>query len=156
MAECGGRLVIQATEQVFNAFENDRDIGLEALVAFADADQTINDECDVFFLSVDIKGDTACFEFENNYWFETAERLVATGKNLGLYLCFGDEYGAKFYLAQNPQGECFSFFAGGEEDDFENEGGDIASPENVKQWLALIPKTIKADFPQLLTFANAN
>lgn len=154
MAECGGTLVIQATVEVFNAFEHDRDVGLEALVALADADQTINDECDVFFLSINIKGDSACFEFENNYWFETAQRLVATGKNLGLYLYFGDEYGAKFYLAQNPQGESFSFFAGGEEEDFENEGGDIASLENLAQWLAVIPEPIKTDFPQLLAFAN--
>ena len=150
MAECGGTLVIQATAQVLKAFEQDRDEGLAELVELAQADSAINDECDVFFLSLVVKGDSGCFEFENDYWLHTVKRLAATGKNIGLYLSFGDEYGAKFFLAQNPQGDNFSFFAGGSEDDFEDEEGDIVTPENLAQWLAIIPEPIKAAFPELI------
>ena len=150
MPECGGTVVIQATTEIFNAFKQDRDEGLEAFVAFTGADESINDDCDVFFQSLDVKGDNGCFEFENDYWLQTANRLASTAKNIGIYLVAGDEYGAKFYLAQNPQGQRFSFYAGGPEDDFENEAGDMVTDENLQQWLAVVPESIQKDFPQLM------
>ena len=97
MSETGGIVVIQAPAQVFQSFERDRDDGLEELVAFAKADPAINDDCDVFFLSLEVKGDSACFEFENEYWLDTARRLTSTGQNIGLYLRSLDEYGGRFF-----------------------------------------------------------
>lgn len=150
MAESSGRVVIQATEDVFQAFTDDRSLGLEKLVQFANADTSINDECDVFYETLEIKGDVAHFEFNDGYWVETAKRLVATGKNLGLYLHAWDEYGAQYFLAQNPDGEYFSYFAGGPEDDFEVEGGDVVTEEKLQKWMAMIPESIRKKFPELL------
>ena len=150
MPESSGIVAIQATENIFKSFDRERDEGLAELVALAKADSAINDECDVFFLSLEIKGDSACFEFENDYWQHTAKRLTSTGKNIGLYLRSLDEYGGQFFLAQNPDGDSFSFFAGGADDDFEDEGGDVVTEENLEKWLAVIPESIKKAFPQLL------
>lgn len=150
MPESSGMLVIQAPEQVFKSFDGDRDQGLEELVEFAKADSAINDDCDVFFETLEIKGNSACFEFDNDYWLQTTKRLASTGKNIGLYLHSWDEYGSHFFLSKNPQGKSFSFFAGGPEDDFEIEGGDVVTDENIQQWLAVIPESIKSTFPQLL------
>jgi hypothetical protein len=150
MAETCGRVVVQATPEILQAFTIHRDKGLEKLVAYSGADGAINDECDVFFAELDIKGDSGCFEFEGMYWSQTAERLAATGQNIGLYLRSMDEYGSQFFLAQNPNGERFSFFAGGPDDDFEVEGGDVVTKENLEKWLAVIPESIKQAFPQLL------
>ncbi|MEC8821273.1 MAG: hypothetical protein VYA08_10295 [Pseudomonadota bacterium] len=149
MSETGGIVVIQAPAQVFQSFERDHDDGLEELVAFAKADPAINDDCDVFFLSLEVKGDSACFEFENEYWLDTARRLTSTGKNIGLYLRSLDEYGGRFFLAQNPEGDSFSFFAGGPDDDLEVEGGDVVTEEGLERWLAVIPGSIKQAFPEL-------
>jgi hypothetical protein len=150
MSESSGIVAIQAPEHIFKSFERDRDEGLAELVALAKADPAINDDCDVFFLSLEIKGNSACFEFENEYWLHTAKRLTSTGKNIGLYLRSLDEYGGQFFLAQNPEGDRFSFFAGGTDDDFEGEGGDVVTEESLAQWLAVIPESIKHAFPQLL------
>ena len=49
------------------AFYRHREEGLEALVAFADADKTIIDDCDVFFDELSINGDCGYFYFENPY-----------------------------------------------------------------------------------------
>lgn len=150
MAECSGFVVIQAKNSVFQSFVQDRDKGLEELVSLTGADPEINEDCDVFYEKVEIKGDIASFEFVNEYWIDTAKRLVATATNIGLYLRAGDEYGAQFFLAHNPAGDNFSFLAGGPEDDFEIEGGDIVTPENLQQWKALIPQEVKDNFPQLV------
>lgn len=150
MPEKNGIVVIQAPEHIFRSFEKDRDEGLAKLVAFANADPGINDDCDVFFLCLEINGDSACFEFENDYWLHTAKRLTSTGKNIGLYLRSLDEYGGQFFLAQNPEGHSFSFFAGGPDDDFEDEDGDIVTEDNLETWLAVIPASVKKDFPQLI------
>lgn len=150
MAECSGIVVIQAKNSVFQAFIADRDEGLEELVSLTGADPEINDDCDVFYQEIELKGDIASFEFVNEYWIETAKRLVATAKEIGLYLRAGDEYGAQFFLARNPAGDNFSFLAGGPEDDFEIEGGDIVTPENLQRWTEIIPQDVKDSFPQLL------
>lgn len=150
MPESSGIVAIQAPEHIFKSFERDRDEGLAELVEFAKADPAINDDCDVFFLSLEIKGDSACFEFENDYWLYTAKRLTSTGKNIGLYLRSLDEYGGQFFLGQNPNGESFSFFAGGPDDDLEVEGGDVVTEENLQKWLSVIPESIKQAFPQLI------
>jgi hypothetical protein len=150
MSESGGIVVIQAAEHVFQSFDRDRDEGLADLVEFAEADSSINDDCDVFFETLNIKGNSACFEFENDYWLQTTKRLAATGKNIGLYLRSLDEYGAQFFLAKNPEGESFFFFAGGPDDDFDIEGGDVVTEDNFDRWLAVIPESIKKAFPQLV------
>ena len=150
MAETYGRVVVQATPEILLAFTDHRDKGLEQLVAYSGADSAINDQCDVFFEKLDIEGDCGCFEFDNLYWSQTVERLAATGKNIGLYLHSWSEYGSQFFLAQNPQGESFSFFAGGPEDDFEIEEGDVVTDENLQRWLAVIPEKIRMAFPQLV------
>lgn len=150
MPEISGIVVIQAAEQVFKSFEKDRNQGLAELVELAKADPTINDDCDVFFETLDIKGDSACFEFVNDYWLQTAKRLTSTGRHIGLYLHSLDEYGGQFFLAQSPEGKRFSFFAGGPDDDFEIEGGDVVTEENLQQWLEVIPESIKKAFPKLL------
>jgi len=150
MPESSGTVVVQAPEHVLKSFERDRNDGLAELVEVAKADSAINDDCDVFFETLEIKGDSACFEFANDYWLQTTKRLASTGKNIGLYLHSLDEYGAQFFLAQNPQGENFSFFAGGPDDDFEVEGGDVVTEDNLQKWLSMIPESIKKAFPQLL------
>lgn len=153
MAETYGRVVVQATPEILQAFTIHRDKGLEQLVEFSGADCAINDECDVFFETLEIKGDSGCFEFENMYWSQTVERLAATGHNIGLYLHSWSEYGSHFFLAQNPEGENFSFVAGGPDDDFQVEGGDVVTDAKLQQWLAVIPESIKEAFPQLLAVA---
>ncbi len=150
MAETYGRVVVQATPEILQAFTVHRDKGLEQLVAYSGADGTINDECDVFFTDLEINGDSGCFEFDNLYWSQTVERLAETGQNVGLYLHSWSEYGSQFFLAKNPQGESFSFFAGGPDDDSEIEGGDVVTDENLQQWFAVIPEAIKKAFPQLV------
>lgn len=150
MSESSGRVVIQGTAEIFQTFSADRNQGLEKLVQFANADASINDECDVFYEAMEIKRDVAHFEFNDGYWVETAKRLVATGKNLGLYLHAWDEYGAQFFLAQNSDGEHFSFYAGGPEDDFEVKGGDVVTEENLQQWVAIIPEAVRNAFPELI------
>ena len=154
MSESGGIVAIQAPETIFKSFQRDRDEGLAELVAFAKADPAINDDCDVFFLSIEIKDDSALLEFEDDYWLHTAKRLVSTGNNIGLYLRSLDEYGGQFFVAQNPEGDSFSFFAGGPDDDFEDEGGDVVTEENLQRWLSVIPDSIKQAFPQLLDVTN--
>lgn len=150
MPESSGIVVIQAAEHIFKAFVKDRNQGLEELVEFAKADSAINDDCDVFFETLTIKGDSACFVFEDDYWVETVKRLISSGNNIGLYLHSWDEYGAQLFLAKNPQGDSYTFFAGGPEDDFEIEGGDVVTDDSMKQWLAVIPESIKIAFPQLI------
>jgi len=150
MAEIYGRVVVQATPEILHAFTIHRDKGLEQLVEYSGADSAINDECDVFFEALEIKGDSGCFEFNDLYWSQTVERLAAIGQNVGLYLHSWSEYGSHFFLAQNPDGESFSFFAGGPEDDMEVEDGDVVTDENLQQWLAVIPESIKKSFPQLI------
>ncbi len=110
----------------------------------------INDDCDVFFEELDIKGDSGCFEFNDLYFSQTVERLAETGENIGLYLHSWSEYGSHYFLAKNPEGKQFSFFSGGPEDDFEVEGGDIITEEKLQQWLNVIPDQIKKDFPRLV------
>lgn len=150
MAETYGRVVVQATPEILHAFTLHRDKGLEQLVAYSGADNAINDDCDVFFEELKIKGDCGCFEFDGLYWSKTVERLAVTGKNIGLYLHSWSEYGSQFFLAQSPNGECFSFYAGGPDDDFEVEGGDVVTEENLEKWLSVIPESIKQAFPQLI------
>jgi len=146
--------VVQATPEILRAFSAHHDKGLEQLVEYSGADSAINDECDVFFEELITKGDCGCFEFDGLYWSKTVERLAATGRNIGLYLHSWSEYGSQFFLAKNPSGEFFSFFAGGPDDDFELEGGDVVSDENVEKWLAVIPVSIKKAFPQLLEISS--
>jgi hypothetical protein len=57
---------------------------------------------------------------------------------------------ASFFLGQNPNGESFSFFASGPDDDLEVEGGDVVTEENLQKWLSVIPESIKQAFPHLL------
>ncbi|MFT6903528.1 MAG: hypothetical protein ACJAS1_000172 [Oleiphilaceae bacterium] len=53
-------------------------------------------------------------------------------------------------MGQNPNGESFSFFASGPDDDLEVEGGDVVTEENLQKWLSVIPESIKQAFPHLL------
>jgi len=151
MAETYGRVVVQATPAVITAFTQHRDEGLEKLVEYSSADSSINDDCDVFFEELQIKGDSGCFEFVDMYWSQTVKRLGATGKGIGLYLHAWSEYGSHYFYAKNPQGQHFSFFAGGPDDDADIEGGDVVTDANLQAWLAIIPEEIKASFPQLVT-----
>ena len=43
-----------------------------------------------------------------------------------------------------------SVFAGGPDDDFEIEGGDVVTDDNIQQWLAVIPESIKTAYSQLI------
>ena len=110
MTETYGRVVVQATPEILQAFTVHRDTGLEQLVEYSGADSSINDDCDVFYSALEIKDDCGCFEFEDLYWSKTVERLSATGENIGLFLHSWSEYGSHFFLAQNPAGMFFSFF----------------------------------------------
>lgn len=150
MAETYGRVVVQATSEILNAFAVHRDKGLGMLVAYSGADSSINDECDVFYKDLEIDGDSGCFEFEGLYWTQTVERLSESGKNIGLYLHAWSEYGSHFFLAQTPAGKRYSFFAGGPDDDFYVEGGDVITDDKLMNWLSLIPESIKAKFPSLV------
>ncbi|MCE2572814.1 hypothetical protein [Motilimonas eburnea] len=154
MTDVYGCVVVQASAEVVASFNQHRDTGLEQLVAFAGAEQSINDDCDVFFDQLEIKGDSGLFHFSRPYWVATVKRLAKTATGIGLYLRARDEYGGEYYFAQNPQGERVAFFAGGPEADFDSEEGDMVDDSQMQQWLAVIPDTIQADFPFLITFED--
>ena len=150
MAELYGCVVIEAPPSVLNEFLEHRNQGLEALVEYSKADPLINDDCDVFFETIDIRDNAVCFEFVDDYWSETAQKLAKTGTSIGIYLHSRDEYGAQFFLSKNRAGKMYSFFSGGPEDDFEIEGGDVVKNEDFKEWLGLIPESIQKKFPGLI------
>ncbi|MCL1039013.1 hypothetical protein L2750_17930 [Shewanella submarina] len=147
--ETFGYIAVQATEAVLQAFLDHRDKGLAKLVEFSGADSGINDDCDVFFEELKIKGDLGCFYVESDYFPQTVKRLVKTSKNIGLYMHVWDEYGGQLFLAHTPGGNNFSFFSGGPEADFECEEGDLVKDDDVERWKALIPESVKSAFPEM-------
>ncbi|WP_299948699.1 hypothetical protein [uncultured Microbulbifer sp.] len=149
MAETYGRLLVQAPQVVLQAFHRHREDGLEALVAFANADATIIDDCDVFFDELSIQGNCGYFYFEDPYWPKTVQRFIKSGHGVGWYLHYWDEYGANILLAHTPEGDSFFARAEGPDYDEEDEGGDALKDKDVQQWWAIIPDEIKQAFPVL-------